>query len=78
MTKGFATWVAVGLAVGLLMLAGGVNAAPFDLSKMTGGERTAFLEAMPKGGELHNHLGGSIFAETWMDWAAQDELVTGD
>ncbi len=70
MRKGFVT----GAVIGLLLTAGGAGAASFDLAKMTGGERIAFLEAMPKGGELHNHLGGSIFAETWMDWAAQDEL----
>ena len=68
MRKGFVT----GAAIGLLLTAGGAGAATFDLAKMSGGERIAFLEAMPKGGELHNHLGGSIFAETWMDWAATD------
>lgn len=70
MPRGFTTCV----AIGLLLIAGRGDAASFDLAKMTGGERTAFLEAMPKGGELHNHLGGSIFAETWMNWAAEDGL----
>ena len=70
MCKGFV----ISAAIGLLLTAGGAAAAAVDLAKMTGGERTAFLEAMPKGGELHNHLGGSIFAETWMSWAAQDGL----
>ena len=64
----------ISASIGLLLTAGGAGAATFDLAKMTGGERIAFLEAMPKGGELHNHLGGSVFAETWMDWAAQDGL----
>ena len=56
-----------------LVLAGGVAAAP-DLSKMTAGELTAFLRAFPKGGELHNHLGGSTPAEYLIAWAAEDGL----
>jgi adenosine deaminase len=31
-----------------------------------------FLRAMPKGGDLHNHLGGAIYAESMIAWAAQD------
>ncbi len=29
----------------------------------------AFLLQMPKGGDLHNHLSGAIYAETLIDWA---------
>ena len=29
-----------------------------------------FLQAMPKGGDLHNHNGGSIYAEDFLRWAA--------
>jgi adenosine deaminase len=29
------------------------------------------LRAMPKGGDLHNHLGGSIYAEDAIAWAAE-------
>lgn len=29
-----------------------------------------FLQAMPKGGDLHNHGGGSIYAEDFLRWAA--------
>jgi len=29
---------------------------------------------MPKGGDLHNHLTGSIYAENWIDYAVQDNL----
>ena len=46
-------------------------AAP-DLAHMSGAELTAFTRAMPKGGELHIHLGGAIFAETLLNWAVQD------
>lgn len=34
----------------------------------------AFLENMPKGGDLHNHLTGAIYAETWIAEAAADHL----
>jgi len=34
----------------------------------------AFLREMPKGGDLHNHLSGGIYAESWIDYAAQDNL----
>jgi adenosine deaminase len=30
----------------------------------------AFLLEMPKGGDLHNHLSGSIYAESYVQWAA--------
>jgi adenosine deaminase len=31
-----------------------------------------FLREMPKGGDLHNHLAGSVYAESLIDFAAQD------
>jgi adenosine deaminase len=34
----------------------------------------AFLVDMPKGGDLHNHLSGSIYAENYILWAAQMKL----
>lgn len=34
----------------------------------------AFFRDMPKGGDLHNHLGGAIYAEDLIDFAAQDKL----
>jgi adenosine deaminase len=58
-------------------------------SKLTAEERTArylesirhqpsltlaFLRKMPKGGDLHNHLSGSIYAESWIDFAVDDGL----
>lgn len=33
-----------------------------------------FLQAMPKGADLHNHGGGSIYAEDFLRWAAKDGL----
>lgn len=32
-------------------------------------ELTAFLREMPKGADLHNHLGGAIYGEEWLDEA---------
>lgn len=34
----------------------------------------AFLRQMPKGGDLHNHLSGAIYAESMIRWAADDGL----
>src|SRR5881396_3299231 len=34
----------------------------------------AFLREMPKGGDLHNHLSGAIYAESYLRWAAEDQL----
>src|SRR5207249_756935 len=34
----------------------------------------AFLHDMPKGGDLHNHLSGAIYAESYLRWAADDKL----
>jgi adenosine deaminase len=33
-----------------------------------------FLRQMPKGGDLHNHLSGAVYAESFMDWAVKDGL----
>ena len=33
-----------------------------------------FLQTMPKGGDLHNHNGGSIYAEDFLRWAAAGGL----
>ena len=34
----------------------------------------AFLRRMPKGGDLHNHLSGTIYAESYIKWAAEQSL----
>ncbi len=33
-----------------------------------------FLQDMPKGGDLHNHLFGAVYAEDWLKWAEQDGM----
>jgi len=34
----------------------------------------AFLRDMPKGGDLHNHLTGAIYGESWIDFAVDNGL----
>ena len=34
----------------------------------------AFLRDMPKGADLHNHLSGGIYAESWIDFSANANL----
>ncbi len=34
----------------------------------------AFLREMPKGGDLHVHLSGAIYAESFIDWASENAL----
>lgn len=31
-----------------------------------------FLYALPKGGDLHNHMSGAVYAESYIQWAADD------
>jgi adenosine deaminase len=46
------------------------TAAKFDALDPAG--QAAFLMAMPKGADLHNHLSGAVYAETYLDWAKAD------
>lgn len=32
----------------------------------------SFLQGFPKGGDLHNHLAGAVYAENYIRWAAED------
>ena len=34
----------------------------------------AFLREMPKGGDLHNHLSGAVYAESYIQYATNDKL----
>ncbi|HEX8906222.1 MAG TPA: hypothetical protein VF771_15340, partial [Longimicrobiaceae bacterium] len=34
----------------------------------------AFLREMPKGADLHSHLSGAVYAESFLRWAAEDSL----
>ncbi len=46
----------------------------FDSIKNNPSLLLAFLTEMPKGGDLHNHLSGAIYAESYLQWAAADNL----
>jgi hypothetical protein len=46
----------------------------FESIRKSPPETLAFLLAMPKGGDLHNHLSGAIYAESYIQWAANDGL----
>ena len=50
-----------------------MTGAALDWASENGRLRPA-MEAFPKGGDLHNHLAGAIYAETWLDWAAEDGI----
>ncbi|HEU4560293.1 MAG TPA: hypothetical protein VFS20_20760, partial [Longimicrobium sp.] len=34
----------------------------------------AFLREMPKGADLHSHLSGAVYAESYLRWAVEDGL----
>jgi hypothetical protein len=46
-------------------------AAYFDSVRQQPAPLQAFLRAMPKGGDLHNHLSGAVYAETYIDFATK-------
>src|SRR3984893_13355971 len=46
----------------------------FEASRATPLDLHNFLARMPKGADLHNHLSGAIYAETWIRDAAEDGL----
>ena len=43
----------------------------FDSIRDSPPQLLAFLLRMPKGGDLHNHLSGAIYAESYIRWAAE-------
>jgi len=52
--------------------------ALFDEMSDNAAQLRMFLQAMPKGGDLHNHLGGSIYAEDFLEAALeQAEMLIG-
>ena len=51
-----------------------ITAATFDAARENRTVLRAFLHRMPKGGDLHTHLAGAVYAERFIAWAAQQEL----
>ena len=50
------------------------TAAYFESLRKTPPQLFAFLKLMPKGGDLHNHLTGSVYAESLIQWSANSGL----
>jgi adenosine deaminase len=49
-------------------------ALALDLARTDPLNLYAFLVRMPKGADLHNHLTGAVYAESWIRYAAEDNL----
>src|SRR4051812_27190312 len=50
----------------------------FESIRNNTAELTAFFSQMPKGGDLHNHYSGSVYAETYIDYAVQRDFVINE
>jgi adenosine deaminase len=50
------------------------TAAWFDAHKTRTPLVRQFLQRMPKGADLHSHLSGAVYAESYLGWAAQADL----
>src|SRR5215208_7051176 len=50
------------------------TASYFESIRKSPPKQLAFLLKMPKGADLHNHLSGAIYAERYIEWAAQAGL----
>jgi hypothetical protein len=48
------------------------TAAYLDANRHDASKVTLFVEAMPKGGDLHHHLTGAVYAESYIQYAAED------
>lgn len=54
------------------------TAGYFESIRKSPPKQMAFLLKMPKGGDLHNHLSGSIYAESYIQWAAENGLCVNN
>src|SRR6185295_7935824 len=46
----------------------------FESIRKSPPQMLAFLRKMPKGGDLHSHLSGAVYAESYIQWAANKGL----
>jgi adenosine deaminase len=46
----------------------------FESIRKSPPQELAFLLKMPKGGDLHSHLSGAVYAESYIQWAADNGL----
>ena len=54
------------------------TASYFESIRKSPPQQLAFLLQMPKGGDLHSHLSGSIYAESYIQWAAENGLCVNN
>jgi adenosine deaminase len=54
------------------------TASYFESIRKSLPQQLAFLLKMPKGGDLHNHLSGAIYAERYIEWAAEKGLCVNN
>jgi hypothetical protein len=54
------------------------TASYFESIRKSPPKLMAFLLKMPKGADLHNHLSGSIYAERYIEWAAEKGLCVNN
>lgn len=47
-------------------------ASLFEAYRNRPGALRAFIQRMPKGGDIHSHLSGAVYAEDYLEWAAAD------
>jgi len=84
LTKGIATLAVLALAAGCAdparmqgdpALPGGhpAGGAAADFARVKGSpvELRMFLQRFPKGGDLHSHLSGAVYAEDFIDWSLE-------
>jgi adenosine deaminase len=50
------------------------TARAFEAARANPADLGAFLVRMPKGGDLHNHLSGAVYAESWIRAGVEDQL----
>jgi hypothetical protein len=54
------------------------TAGYFESIRKSPPKQLAFLLKMPKGADLHNHLSGAIYAERYIEWAAEKGLCVNN
>jgi len=54
------------------------TAAWFDAHRNEPASLRVFLQRMPKGADLHSHLGGAVYAESYLAWAAEGHYCVGE
>lgn len=70
------------LIIALLLISLSAIAQPidkyFESIRNNTVELTAFFSLMPKGGDLHNHYSGSVYAETYISYVVQQDYLINE